>query len=153
MEAHRLYKIETPIEYYLYVLQKRDYVDSMDILAIRSDFAEGIFPLYSPGIEYKEDLGYPTPKTLININHNFYTTIKTAIICCNLNFKGNNLRENVGMFLRENISALCYDDISNTQNGRLLSFNTKTQHTLFASINRTISSREVFAYVQDKIPA
>lgn len=153
MEAHRLYKIQTPIEYYLYVLQKRNYVDSMDILAIRSDFAEGIFPLYSPGIEYEEDLGYPTPKMLININSNFYAAIKTAIICCNLNFKGSNLRERIGMFLRENISALCYDDMSNIQNGNPLPLNTKTQHTIFASINRTMPGREVFAYVQDKIPA
>lgn len=154
MKAHCLYKIETeaPLEYYLYVLQKKNYTDSMDILAIRSDFAEGIFPLYSPGIEYKEDLGYPTQQMLININHVFYTAIKTAIVCC-MNFKGNSLRENVGMFLRENIAGLCYDDISNTQHGRPLSSNVRTHHTIFASINRTMPGREVLAYVQDKISA
>lgn len=153
MKAHHLYKIVTPLEYHLYVLQKKNYVDSMDILAIRSDFAKGVFPLYSPGIEYEEDLGYPTPKMLIDINHTFYTAVKTSIICCGLGFKGNSLRERVGIFLRENISGICYDDISNTQNGNPLSLNTKTHHTIFASINRTIPEREVWTYVQNKIPA
>jgi hypothetical protein len=152
MKAHCLYKIENPHIYYLYVLQMKDYVDSMDILAIRSDFTEAIMPLYSSSIEYKEDLGYPTTEMLVNINHSFYTAVKTAIICCNLNLKGSSLREHVGGFLRENIAALCYNNISNLQNGHPISSNTKTQHTIFASINRTLSCREVLAYVQDKIP-
>lgn len=151
MKAHCLYKIETPHEYYLYVLQMKNYVDTMDILAIRSDFVEAIMPLYSPGIKYKEDLGYPTIETLINISNSFYNAVKTAIVCCNLTFKGNVLREHVGSFLRENIEALCYTDISNIEHGNPISADIKTQHKIFAAMNRTLSCREVSNYVQDKI--
>ena len=153
MKAHCLYKIEEPFEYYLYVLQTKDCTDSMNMLAIRSDFSDAIMPLYSSGIKFKEDLGYPTTEMLINISHPFYTSIKAAIVCCNLNLRGSHLRERVGNFLRENVSVLCYNNISDIQNGHPISANAKTQHSLFASMNRTLARREVLAYVQDKIPA
>lgn len=152
MKAHCLYKIEAPRDYYLYVLQMKNYTDSIDMLAIRSDFSNAVIPLYSVDIEYKEDLGYPTTELLISIGHSFYTSVKTAIICCNLNLKGSSLRENMGEFLRENISVMCYNNISKIQNGYSISNNTKTQHSIFASIGRMISRREIATYVQDKIP-
>ena len=152
MKAHCLYKIENPHDYYLYVLQMKNYVDTMDILAIRSDFIEAIIPLYSPSIEYKEDLGYPTTKVLIDISHSFYTAVKTAIICCDLHLRGSTLRERVGMFLKESIGALCYNNITHLQDGQAMPTNINTQHTIFAAINRTLPEREVTDYVQNKLP-
>jgi hypothetical protein len=90
---------------------------------------------------------------LININHSFYSAIKTAIVCCNLTFRGSSLREHVGSFLRENIASLCYDNISKIQNGYTTALNAKIQHTTFATMNRTLTHRETVDYVQDKIPA
>lgn len=151
MKAHCLYKMEVPFSYYLYVIQTKNYTDSINMLAIRSDFPEAVLPLYSDDIEYKEDLGYPTTELLISINHNFYASVKTSIICCNLNFKNCNLRENAGSFLRENISVLCYNNITKIQNGYSIPYNMKTQHLIFSSIGRIISQGEIDTYVQDKI--
>lgn len=154
MKTRHLYEIEQldPIpNYFLYVLQKKDYMDSsMDILAIRSDFANGIFPSYSPEIEYKRDLGCPTVQMLINVNTKFYVNIRIATVCCSLGCS-RNLSEQAVMFLKDNISATCYNDIGQIRNGIEISNNAQTHHALAASINRIIGLEEATAYVQNRI--
>lgn len=155
MKEHHLYKIENSdpqIGYYLYVIQKIDCSDSMDILAIRSDFMRGILPLYSPAIPYKKDFGHPTAETLISIDSNFYSTIKTATIMLNLkeNLQRNN---NADSFLKDQILGLCSVDIHNVCNGIRQSDNTNiiNCHLVAAAINRILGVREAERYVQDQI--
>ena len=152
MKAYRLYKIKQDIPYYLYVLQKKEYLDSLDILAIRSDFVPVILPLYSPSIVYEADLGYPTIQMLIDIDPSFYHAIVTAFHCCNLRFHGSALRENVGMYLKDNISTICYSNIARVQDRVRLNENSQMYHSLAAAINRVIGLGEVVTYVKDKIP-
>lgn len=153
MKEHHLYKIENKeplFEYYLYVIQKIECTDSMDILAIRSDFIRGIFPLYSPAISYEKDFGHPTINTLIAIDSNFYHAIKTAIIM--LDFKETLQRySNVKSFLKNQISELCSNNIHNICNGEPLSTNVINYHLISAAINRKLGIRETKEYVQNKI--
>jgi len=150
MKAHHLYKLEEPYNYYLYVLQVKDYTDSMNVIAIRSDFPKAIIPLYT-GIKYKEDLGYPTTKSLISINYNFYVAVKTAIVCYNLRLKRSSRRNHLDLFLRENISEMCYSNISRIQNRHPIPNNIRIQHSIFASINRIMPPEEISTYVKEKI--
>ena len=154
MKRHHLYEIkkrETNLTYYLYILEKIDCADSMDIFGIRSDFAQEVLPLYSPAITYEKDLGQPTPKMLIQIDINFYYGVKMATIIDIFTTSSAVAYRQTISFLKDRISDGCTREAIAVQNRVALPSTPRHHHILATAINRSLGIREAKLYVEKKI--
>ena len=110
MKQFHLYKIG---ESYLYVLQTIDNKKGIDILAIREDTPNIIFPMYSPTFKNYEDLGIPSIDKLKSINPYFLMSIQVSQILCGVlqDMTNNNLRDYIKTQIMQlhisNFTSIC----------------------------------------------
>ena len=124
MKQFHLYKIK---EKYLYVLQVINNKKGIDILAIREDTPNIIFPMYSPTFKDYKDLGIPSIDKLKNINPYFLMSIQVSQTLCGVlqDVTNNHLRD----YIKNQIMQL---HISNFVSARV------NTDLLTMSINRSL---------------